>query len=127
MADDRRHALGGNVYPGDVDRSPLCVGMLFTFVQARPPLDESAVPSLPAGRSADGGGLEILGTGWHLPDIGDQRPCRCGVFGSIIGIMAFAYLASRIRCIATAWCAYRPEERAYQVVDQIEPPTEEDE
>ena len=106
----------------------LCASwMLFTFVQARLPLMK-----VPFRRCLRAGLLmavafEILKTfgGIYLTSV--TRGPAGAAFGSIIGIMVFAYLASRILLYATAWCATDPRNGAYQVVDQIEPPTEEDE
>lgn len=42
-------------------------------------------------------------------------------FGPILGIMVFAYLASRIMLYAAAWCATDPLNVAYQVDDEIDP------
>lgn len=41
-------------------------------------------------------------------------------FGPVLGIMVFAYLASRIILYATAWCATDPMNDEYQVVEEDE-------
>ncbi|NDK89891.1 inner membrane protein YhjD [Gordonia desulfuricans] len=41
-------------------------------------------------------------------------------FGPILGVMVFAYLASRIILYATAWCATDPINAPYQVVDEVD-------
>lgn len=45
-------------------------------------------------------------------------------FGPIIGVMVFAYLASRIVLYAAAWCAADPANEKYLVVDEVEAPAE---
>ncbi|MGC4934130.1 YhjD/YihY/BrkB family envelope integrity protein [Gordonia sp. DT30] len=42
-------------------------------------------------------------------------------FGPILGVMVFAYLASRIILYATAWCATDPVNARFQVADEVEP------
>ncbi|EGD56550.1 YhjD/YihY/BrkB family envelope integrity protein [Gordonia neofelifaecis] len=45
-------------------------------------------------------------------------------FGPIIGVMVFAYLASRIVLYAAAWSAADPRNEQYLIVDEVEPPAE---
>ncbi|MBM7366716.1 YhjD/YihY/BrkB family envelope integrity protein [Gordonia hydrophobica] len=45
-------------------------------------------------------------------------------FGPIIGLLVFAYLASRIVLYAAAWSASAPKNEAYLIVDELEEQTE---
>jgi len=45
-------------------------------------------------------------------------------FGPVLGVMVFAYLASRIVLYGAAWAASNPANEAYQMVDEVEPPVE---
>ncbi|GAB06531.1 inner membrane protein YhjD [Gordonia amarae] len=101
-------------------------GLLFTFVQSRLPLMD-----VPFRNCLKAGFLmavvfEILKAfgGIYLTSV--MSGPAGAAFGSIIGIMVFAYLASRILLYVTAWCATDPKNAAFQVVDEIEPPAEED-
>ena len=99
--------------------------MLCTFVQSWLPLTKVPFTNcLKAGLLMAGGleGLQTFG-GIYLTSV--MSGPAGAAFGSIIGIMVFAYLASRILLYATAWCATDPKNQAFQVVDEIEPHEEE--
>ncbi|MEE3848847.1 YhjD/YihY/BrkB family envelope integrity protein [Gordonia sp. LSe1-13] len=104
--------------------SVLASTLLFTFVMSRLPLVQ-----LPFRNTLKGGLLtaiafEIVKTvgGIYLESV---LSGPAGVtFGPIIGLLVFAYLASRIVLYAAAWCATDPINEAYQVEteDEIPPP-----
>ncbi|GAC69834.1 YhjD/YihY/BrkB family envelope integrity protein [Gordonia soli] len=100
--------------------SVLASWLLFTFVLARLPL----VP-LPYRNTLKAGlvvaiAFEIVKTvgGIYLKSV---LGSPAGIaFGPIIGIMVFAYLASRIVLYASAWCATDPLNAEYQVIEETD-------
>ncbi|MEP9392243.1 YhjD/YihY/BrkB family envelope integrity protein [Gordonia sp. VNQ95] len=101
--------------------SVLASWLLFTFVLSRLPL----VP-LPFRNTLKAGlitaiAFEIVKAvgGIYLKSV---LSSPAGVaFGPILGVMVFAYLASRIILYATAWCATDPVNAPYQVADEVDP------
>ncbi|HCS58510.1 MAG TPA: inner membrane protein YhjD [Gordonia polyisoprenivorans] len=94
--------------------------MLFTLVLARLPL----VP-LPFRNCLSAGlitaiAFEIIKNlgGLYLKSVLGSP--AGAAFGPILGIMVFAYLASRIILYATAWCATDPINEDFQVDDEID-------
>lgn len=100
--------------------SLLASTLLFAFVISRLPL--TPVPY----RVALGSGLgtaiafEIIKAvgGIYLRSV-LSSPAGAA-FGSVIGVLVFAYLAARIILYATAWCASSPGNEQYRVVDYVE-------
>ncbi|RPA12201.1 YhjD/YihY/BrkB family envelope integrity protein [Gordonia sp. OPL2] len=101
--------------------SVLATWLLFTFVMSRLPLVQ-----LPFRNTLKAGLLtaiafEIVKTvgGIYLQSV---LSGPAGVaFGPIIGLLVFAYLASRIVLYAAAWCATDPINDEFQVTEEDEP------
>lgn len=94
--------------------------LLFTFVIARLPLTP-----LPF-RVALGAGFGTAVTFEILKTVGGiylrsvlSSPAGAA-FGPVLGVLVFAYLASRILLYATAWCASDPRNDDYRIVDYVE-------
>lgn len=104
-----------------VGASVLASWVLFSFVLSRLPL----VP-LPFRNTLKAGlitavAFEIVKAvgGIYLQSV---LSSPAGVaFGPILGVMVFAYLASRIILYATAWCATDPVNAEFQVEDEVDP------
>ncbi|MGV9824448.1 YhjD/YihY/BrkB family envelope integrity protein [Gordonia sp. NPDC003429] len=94
--------------------------MLFSFVLYRLPLSGVPFRNVLKAGLATAVVFEILKAvgGIYLRSV-LSSPAGLA-FGPILGVMVFAYLASRIILYASAWCATDPINEPYQVVDPDE-------
>lgn len=94
--------------------------LLFTFVLARLPLVPLPFVNAMKAGLATAIAFEIVKSlgGLYLKSV---LSSPAGIaFGPILGLMVFAYLASRIVLYASAWCATDPINAAYQVEEEDE-------
>lgn len=101
--------------------SIVALWMLFCFILARLPYHKVPFRAVAPAALVTALVFEALKTvgGYYLENV---LSSPAGVaFGPVLGIMVFAYLASRILLYAAAWGATRPGNEKYWVEDEIEP------
>ncbi len=99
--------------------SVLATWGLFTFVMARLPLVRLPFRNtLKAGLITAVAFEDVVKTvgGIYLESV--LRSPAGVAFGPVLGVMVFAYLASRIVLYAAAWCATDPINAEYQIVEE---------
>lgn len=98
--------------------SVLATWGLFTFVMARLPLVRLPFRNTLKAGLITAVAFEVVKTvgGIYLESV--LRSPAGVAFGPVLGVMVFAYLASRIVLYAAAWCATDPINAEYQIVEE---------
>ncbi|MCF8590348.1 YhjD/YihY/BrkB family envelope integrity protein [Gordonia liuliyuniae] len=106
--------------------SVVATWLLFSFVLAKLPLQKLPIRVVMPGAFVTAIVFEILKSLGSVYLQSVMSSPAGAAFGPIIGVMVFAYLASRIVLYASAWNATNPDNEKYLTVDEVENPDDDE-